>query len=217
MEEKTTFMSESIDQITAALSAFQGEVEQPSLNKTNPYFKSRYVDLSGVLKAAQPILAKNGMSVAQLIVGDELVTLLSHKSGQWFKSVCAIGTYKSQQDRGSAITYTKRYAICAILGIAADTDDDGNSATDTDKKSGNIAGAHAAPQQPQNDARLAQALAEVASLTSTAQAAQCWNKWANEAPALCQNGTAFYKAISDKMGELRAKEQQSQTQQSPNK
>ncbi len=132
--QANNFMSAEINEISAALSAFQGEVEQPSLNKENPYFKSKYVDLSGVLKAAQKTMAKHGLSIAQLIDGGDIITLLSHKSGQWFKSVCPIGSYKNQQDRGSAITYTKRYAICAILGIAADTDDDGNSATDADKK-----------------------------------------------------------------------------------
>ena len=53
MEEKETFMSEEIGAISTAVSAFQGEIEQPALNRENPYFKSRYVDLSGVLKSVQ--------------------------------------------------------------------------------------------------------------------------------------------------------------------
>ena len=77
-----SFKSAEINEISAALSAFQGEVEQPALNKENPYFKSRYVDLSGVLKSAQKTMAKHGLSVAQIIVGNDIVTLLSHKSGQ---------------------------------------------------------------------------------------------------------------------------------------
>lgn len=206
MEENTlNFMSDSIDQITAALSAFQGEIEQPSLNKTNPYFKSRYVDLSGVLKAAQPILAKHDLCVAQIISGEYLVTLLSHKSGQWFKSVCPIGTYKSQQDRGSAITYTKRYAICAILGIAADSDDDGNAATDTDKKNGQI-NKPATPAKTipaYTGAQLQQALAELAAVTKREDVEPLWKKWQATAPAMCKNGTEFYTAISNKMASFK--------------
>ena len=161
MEEKETFMSEEIGAISTAVSAFQGEIEQPALNRENPYFKSRYVDLSGVLKSVQKLLAKNGLAVMQIINGTDIITLLTHKSGQWFKSVCPIGNYKSQQDRGSAITYTKRYALCAILGIAADTDDDGNAATDADKKRNANANTNAPQAAFFNVAQLKEALGEL--------------------------------------------------------
>lgn len=197
-----SFMSAEINEVSAALSAFQGEVEQPTLNRENPYFKSRYVDLSGVLKATQPVLAKNGLSVTQIIDGGDIITLLSHKSGQWFKSVCPIGSYKSQQDRGSAITYTKRYAICAILGIAADTDDDanmdcGNEAEIKDRKVKTTA------QVAFTSAQLQQAIDEVNAVTDEQGLQQVWNKWAQHCPAICNIGTDFYKAGCDKRQSLR--------------
>lgn len=205
-ENNNIFMSEAIDQITIALSAFQGEVEQPQLNKENPYFKSRYVDLSGVLKAAQPILAKNGLCVAQIISGGDLITLLSHKSGQWFKSICPIGNYKNQQERGSAITYTKRYAICAILGIAADTDDDGNSATDADKKTGSMG--KTANQTTSavafTGAQLQQAINEVNAVKDMTEFEAVWSKWAKAVPSICNNGTEFYKVAGAKAQQLRS-------------
>lgn len=192
-----SFKSAEINEISAALSAFQGEVEQPALNKENPYFKSRYVDLSGVLKSAQKTMAKHGLSVAQIIVGNDIVTLLSHKSGQWFKSVCPIGNYKNQQDRGSAITYTKRYAICAMLGIAADTDDDGNSATDADKKAGGMQIAKtSAPAF--TGAQLQQALDDLARCATPQDVSNVWKKWGTANPALCAKGTEFYKAVGEK-------------------
>ena len=206
-ETNNIFMSDGIDQITAALAAFQGEVKQPELNKENPYFKSRYVDLSGVLKAVQPILSKHGLCVAQIINGGDLITLLSHKSGQWFKSICPIGNYKNQQERGSAITYTKRYAICAILGIAADTYDDGNSATDEDKKNGSMGKAATLQQKGTSSvaftgAQLNQAIVEMLAV-STEQAFQdVWTKWANECPAICKSGTDFYNAACQKRQSL---------------
>ncbi len=200
MEEKmNAFMSEAIDQITAALSAFQGEVEQPALNKQNPYFKSRYVDLSGVLKAAQPIMVKNGLCVAQIIQGDNLITLLSHKSGQWFKSICPIGNYKTQQERGSAITYTKRYALCAMLGIAADTDDDGNSATDADKKNGGVSKTQSKPSGTAfTGAQLKQAIDEINAVSDTDTFNQVWGKWQKACPSITGNGTEFYKVAASK-------------------
>lgn len=199
------FMSAEINEISAALSAFQGEVEQPALNKENPYFKSRYVDLSGVLKSVQKTLAKNGLSVAQLIVGNDIVTLLSHKSGQWFKSECPIGSYKNQQDRGSAITYTKRYAICAMLGIAADTDDDGNSATDADKKAGGMktSAASATSGYAFTGEQLNAAIAEAAGCKTIEQLNAVWHNWSAKSPALCQPGTDFYKAIQQKNAALK--------------
>lgn len=178
-------MSESIDQITAALSAFQGEVEQPSLNKSNPYFKSRYVDLSGILKVVQPILAKNGLFVSQIISGDELITLLSHKSGQWIKSQAPIGAYKNAQDRGSALTYIKRYALSAILGIAADTDDDGNAAAKADDK-----------------AQLKKALAEINAVNNDEEWLSVWNKWTSLYNDFGNPGTTFYNAAGAKRNTL---------------
>lgn len=205
--QANNFMSAEINEISAALSAFQGEVEQPSLNKENPYFKSRYVDLSGVLKAAQKTMSKHGLSVAQIIDGDDIITLLSHKSGQWFKSVCPIGSYKNQQDRGSAITYTKRYAICALLGIAADTDDDGNSATDADKKNGGMQTgktAKAVSQVAFTGAQLNQAIGEMNAVGTEREFQEVWGKWARECPALCANGTGFYKAAAAKRQSFKA-------------
>ncbi|MGN1245586.1 MAG: ERF family protein [Muribaculaceae bacterium] len=204
MEETTqTFMSTEISAISAAVSAFQGEIEQPSLNKENPYFKSRYVDLSGVLKSAQKLLAKNGLAVMQIISGGDIITLLTHKSGQWIKSICPIGNYKSQQERGSAITYTKRYAICAMLGIAADTDDDGNSATDADKK-GN--GKTLPPNDNYTkkipDDMLMQALKELDACKDYQQYGDLWVKWSNTAPELCKSGSPFYKACQQKAKEF---------------
>lgn len=191
-----SFMSENIDLISAALSAFQGEVEQPALNRENPYFKSRYVDLSGVLKAVQKPMSKQGLSIAQIIDGGNIITLLSHKSGQWLKSVCPIGSYKNQQDRGSAITYTKRYAICAMLGIAADTDDDGNSATDADKKKGGILSANNAATY--TGAQLKEALEDLGRCTTPDQITELWGKWNTSVPALCMKGTEFYNAVAAK-------------------
>jgi len=205
--QANNFMSAEINEISAALSAFQGEVEQPSLNKENPYFKSKYVDLSGVLKAAQKTMAKHGLSIAQLIDGGDIITLLSHKSGQWFKSVCPIGSYKNQQDRGSAITYTKRYAICAILGIAADTDDDGNSATDADKKNGGMQTGRSAKGVSQvafTGAQLNQAIGEMNAVGTEREFQEVWGKWARECPALCANGTDFYKAAAAKRQSFKA-------------
>lgn len=135
-EVRNTFMSEEINEITAALSQLQGSIEQPKLEKevkvktkTGSSYSFKYADLSACCKAAAPHLMANGLAVAQVISGGKLVTLLSHKSGQWMKSELFLPQQTSDyQSYGSAITYLKRYSYCALLGIVADTDDDGNFA-----------------------------------------------------------------------------------------
>lgn len=194
------FMSAEINEISSALSAFQGEVEQPSLNKTNPYFKSKYVDLSGVLKSTQKTMSKHGLAVTQLIIGGDIITLITHKSGQWLKSICPIGSYKSQQDRGSAITYTKRYALCAMLGVAADTDDDGNAATDADKarqKVGSIGTMMSGDQ-------IASAIEEINSAADLNTFNAIYAKWQRVTPSMCAPTTEFYKACTAKHNKLKA-------------
>lgn len=133
--EEFTFMSQEINEISQALSNFQGSIKQPDLSKEVKVktkggyeYKFKYADLSTCVKAATPVLKENGLAVAQLISNGYLITLLTHKSGQWLRSDLEIGNYNDYQALGSAITYLKRYSYCAILGIVADSDDDANAA-----------------------------------------------------------------------------------------
>lgn len=129
------YMSADISALSAALSEFQGKIKQPQMSKEvtvqtkgGSKYKFKYADLSACMAAAAPLLMETGLSVAQLIADRKLVTLLTHKSGQWLKSEVGIGSASTYQDLGSAITYLKRYSYCAILGIVADDDDDANAA-----------------------------------------------------------------------------------------
>lgn len=131
--------SASIGKITEALSTMQGSIVQPKLNKSvtvttkqNGSYKFKYADLAACIGAAAPELQKNGLAVIQTIQGNTLVTTLSHKSGEFINSFLPLNPATMQstsfQSIGSMITYLKRYAYCAILGIVADEDDDANAA-----------------------------------------------------------------------------------------
>ena len=131
--------SASIGELAKALSEFQGSVKQPKLNKsvtvktkTGGSYNFQYADLGACIAAASPELKKNGLAVIQTIQGQLLVTTLSHSSGEFINSKLPLhqATLFSSafQDIGSMITYLKRYAYCAILGIVADDDDDANAA-----------------------------------------------------------------------------------------
>jgi hypothetical protein len=127
--------SESITEIAKALAVFQSEVKQPEKNGENPHFKSKYVTLDGTVKAIHECAPKHGLSYTQMPVSDEngvgVVTVIFHSSGQFIEFAPFILPLdkKTAQGVGSALTYSKRYALSAAFGIVSDVDDDGNEAT----------------------------------------------------------------------------------------
>lgn len=140
MEEKVDVlfdrkMSGTIGKLAEALAKFQGEVANPSKDAVNPYFKSKYATLDAILKEVRPKLAKYDLAIIQLPEeGSKLTTLLMHKSGEFIKGTIAMKpTDEKPQSLGSAMTYARRYSISALLGIAADEDEDGNAASQEPK------------------------------------------------------------------------------------
>lgn len=210
--QANNFMSAEINEISAALSAFQGGVDQPKLEKevkvkprTGGEYKFKYADLSACVKAASPALKEHGLSVAQLINDGKLITILSHKSGQWLKSELTLPPQGvDYQAFGSAITYLKRYSYCAILGIVADTDDDANMACGNEVNIKDRRPAKAVSQVAFTGAQLNQAIGEMNAVGTEREFQEVWGKWARECPALCANGTDFYKAAAAKRQSFKA-------------
>lgn len=126
--------SESIKEIAAALSKFQGDVKQPLKDAANPFFKSKYVPLENVVEAITDIAPKHGLSFIQYPVNQDdkvgVKTLLMHSSGEWIETepIYAKPGKNDAQATGSVITYLKRYSLSAVFGITSDEDDDGNRA-----------------------------------------------------------------------------------------
>lgn len=125
--------SESVNQIAAALIAAQGDMESAKRTADNPFFKSKYADLAICIETARPVLKSHGLGVIQSADcdGDLAVveTMLIHTSGEWFKSRTVLRPSKADpQGMGSAVTYARRYAYMAIIGMASE-DDDGNAAS----------------------------------------------------------------------------------------
>jgi len=58
--------SDSIVELSKAMSIAQGELTNADKNATNPHFKSKYADLAEILNTVRPILSKNGLSVIQM-------------------------------------------------------------------------------------------------------------------------------------------------------
>ena len=131
--------SESISKIAAALAAFQAEVKDPKRDGENPHFKSKYVQIDGLLAAVRPILSKNGLSVIQSTGGNgqeiSVTTEIMHTSGEWIRTDALVlkAQQVNPQGAGSAVTYGRRYSLSAALGVAWDDDDDGNAASTPEK------------------------------------------------------------------------------------
>jgi len=134
--------SESIKNLAIALSKFQSEVENPKNTADNPFYHSKYAPLQDVLNTVRPLLSKHGLSIIQSPSGDgqsiSITTMLLHESGEWieFDPLVLKAEKITPQGAGSAITYGRRYALSAVLGISSEDDDDGNSLEKTQQNSG---------------------------------------------------------------------------------
>jgi hypothetical protein len=127
--------SESITEIAKALSAFQGEIKNPANTAYNPFFRSKYAPLPDILNLVRPNMAKHGLSIIQQPSGGgeniSVTTILLHNSGEYIElDPLVLRVDKvTAQGIGSAITYGRRYALAALLGISSEDDDDGNIAS----------------------------------------------------------------------------------------
>lgn len=125
--------SEQIGEVVTALVAFQAEMPNVHKAAVNPHFKSKYAALEAIMPQILPVLTKHGLGVSHHVAVENgcnvLITRLYHTGGQWIGSVMPLMAEKqTPQGLGSAITYMRRYSLCALLGIAADPDDDGDAA-----------------------------------------------------------------------------------------
>lgn len=130
--------SNEIDKLAPALVAFQEEVGNPKKTADNPFYKSKYADLDGIINTIRPTLAAHGLCVIQSPEGEgntaKVTTRIIHSSGQWIEGTLSLTAVKGDpQGMGSAITYARRYSLAGICGLAQD-DDDGNTASGKDEK-----------------------------------------------------------------------------------
>lgn len=123
--------SENCKTLFAAVLKAQGDFE--TLPKDKQGYGYKYTDLDTVISYLRPILKSNGIGFMQTLTTIEgksgLTTRLFNAEGEWIEDTTFLpevqlkGT-NSAQNMGAAITYMKRYALCAILGISSDEDTD---------------------------------------------------------------------------------------------
>ena len=124
--------SDTIKSLALALNKAQGEMGGAVKDANNPFFKSKYADLSAVVQAVKEPFANNGLSYVQFPIEQGgrigVETILMHESGEYLSNEFTVQLSKQDaQGAGSAITYCRRYALQSIAGIPSE-DDDGNGA-----------------------------------------------------------------------------------------
>lgn len=101
-------------------------------DRTNPAFKSKYADLGACIDAVEGALLANGIAFIQETFEDStgvtVETVFIHESGEVMRcgKLHVPASKQDPQGYGSALTYARRYSLCAACGIAPE-DDDGNA------------------------------------------------------------------------------------------
>src|SRR5699024_1505350 len=128
--------SDSIVELSKAMSDFQKEVKQPFKDKSNPFFKSTYVPLESVVEAINDIAPKHGLSFTQWALHNDngtvgIATLLMHTSSEFIEYDTVFITAEKQSTKGYGVLITniKRYTLSANFRITSDEDDDGNNSS----------------------------------------------------------------------------------------
>lgn len=124
-------------ELATALAKAQAMMKPALKDSTNPHFKSKYADLTSIWEACRDALTKNGLSVAQVTEFDGdlcwIKTILLHSSGEVLEGRYPLRPVQNTpQGMGSAISYARRYALAAMVGVVAD-DDDGQAASAGDR------------------------------------------------------------------------------------
>ena len=112
-----------------ALFEFQREV--PVIHKNTSGYGYKYADLANIFATIKPLMYSHGIGFTQLLDGESLLTVIFHvESGESVESSVHIqqdvqlAKMNPFQVLGSAITYYRRYALSAALGLITDDDKD---------------------------------------------------------------------------------------------
>lgn len=119
--------------LAEALVEFQKNAPHIAKDSINPHFKNKYASLDTIMDAVRVPLATVGLALSQHPTSENgfpgLRTILLHASGERLEDVMLLSADKpGPQAQGSALTYARRYAVLAVLGLVADEDDDANAA-----------------------------------------------------------------------------------------
>ena len=116
------------------LSLVKQEIGTLSKNAKNPFFKSGYLDLNGILSAVEPLLHKYGLLLLQPVIDGAVVTeIVDVETGQKVVSEMQLPNIADPQKILACTTYFRRGGLQCLLSLQA-VDDDGNHASKPEPK-----------------------------------------------------------------------------------
>lgn len=119
--------------IHGAMAKAFAAIEGATKDTNNPFFKTKYADLSSVVAAIKPALVANGLWFRQVSHANDggicIETIIGHESGEEIScgSLFVPAIKNDPQAYGSAMTYARRYSLQSAFGVCPE-DDDGNAA-----------------------------------------------------------------------------------------
>lgn len=165
-------MSASIDKIAQALSKAQSELD--SAKKDNSGYGYNYSDLATVIANAKPVLSKFGLAITQLVGKTDssvsVTTILTHESGQHFKSDATLPVIdmkgcNAAQGAGASLSYLRRYAYQAIIGMASE---DNDASSEGYKSKASVSASSKSSETSTPEAKKTTTFKRVATATTTA-------------------------------------------------
>ncbi len=116
-------------ELLTKLAAVKREIGVLSKNASNPFYKSKYLDLNEILTHLEPLLDKHGLILIQPITGDTVCTEIHDiETGQNIQSCINLPVLNDPQKTGSCISYFRRYGLQSLLSLQSE-DDDANRAS----------------------------------------------------------------------------------------
>lgn len=160
---------ENSTSLYAKLAAAAAKMENPKFDSTNPHFKSKFASLGAVIAAIKPALAEEGLMFLQTCEGQSvdpwLATYVYDGTAKVELSRVPLAMSGDPQKQGSALTYAKRYGLCAAFGLVGEEDDDANRASEKPTAPQNGAPKASTPPKPKSAPQQAPAPSEERPLT----------------------------------------------------
>lgn len=119
---------------TQRLASAAAGMANPKFDSKNPHFNSKFASLGSCMAAARAKLDAQGIALRQSAEQDDrgtwLVTYAYDGQDEKELSRVPLAFNADPQKQGSALTYARRYGLCAAFGFVGEEDDDGNAAQD---------------------------------------------------------------------------------------
>ena len=132
--------SESISKLAPALVKATAKIKAVKMDAENPYYHSKYATLGALIDVAKPVCAEFGLSTPAFMVSEAgqvgIEQWIIHESGEYISDRILLPLpeetkIRVAQEMGATVSYLRRYALSALLGMYADEDGDGEPRSGT--------------------------------------------------------------------------------------